>query len=124
MDLSWIQLGSLLTLLGVTLGTFSTHSIEKKLSKNFITFFKTGVLYHIIHSFALFIIAWLSTLTHDPAVQYAGLFFMIGILLFSGFSYILAITETEGFRWITLIGALFFLAGWFLLLHGNYTNFH
>ena len=120
MDLSWIQLGSLLCLLGVTLGTFGIHSIESKITPKFIGSYRAGIAYHIIHSIALFVIAWLSTLSNDPSIQYSGLFFMVGILFFSGFSYLYAITEVEWFKWVTVIGAFFFLVGWFLLLHARY----
>jgi uncharacterized membrane protein YgdD (TMEM256/DUF423 family) len=106
--------------LGVAMGAFGSHLLRAKLSDHYLEVFKTGVLYHFLHALALFVVAWLSTQSSDPKVQYAGIFFMAGIVLFSGSLYILSITEIKWLGAITPLGGLSFLAGWALLFYSTY----
>ncbi len=122
MNLNWVQLGSVLMFLGVGLGAFGSHLLRSKLSEASLEIYKTGVLYHFLHALAIFIVAWLSTQTNDPRVQYAGVFFMMGIVLFSGSLYLLSITEIRWLGAITPLGGLCFLTGWALLFYSNYPN--
>ncbi len=119
MDLTWVQLGSLFMLLGVLLGTLGTNTLKLKASKEALTNFKTGIFYHLLHSLALFLVYFLSTIYVDPNIQYAGLFFITGILLYSGALYLYAITDFFPLRIIEHIGIFFFLLGWFFLLHSD-----
>ena len=123
MNLSWLQLGSLLMFLGIVLGAFGGHALKTKLSFEEIEIYKTGVFYHLIHALALFIVAWLSTQSTDIKVQYAGLAFLSGIVLFSGTLYALAITDIKWLGFITPLGGLSFLAGWVLLFYTQYMKF-
>ena len=123
MNYSWVQIGSLSMFLGVTLGAFGSHILRSRLSEHYFDVFKTGVLYHLIHALALFVVAWLSTQSNDPKIHFAGLLFLIGIVLFSGSLYILSITEIKWLGAITPLGGLSFLAGWFLLFAGQYQKF-
>ena len=44
-------------------------------------------------------------------------FFVIGIVLFSGSLYILAVTDMKWLGMITPIGGIFFILGWIVLLY-------
>ena len=122
MNLTWIQLGSLFMFLGVGLGAFGSHLLRLKLSSENLEIFKTGVFYQFLHAFGLFLIAWLSTQSSDIKVQYAGILFMMGIVLFSGSLYILSITEIKWLGAITPLGGLSFLIGWGLLFYSTYNQ--
>jgi uncharacterized membrane protein YgdD (TMEM256/DUF423 family) len=124
MNLSWLQLGSLFMFLGVLLGTVGTNTLKLKASKESLNAFKTGIFYHLLHSLALFVIFYLTTVYADPHIQYAGLFFITGILLYSGALYLYAITELFALRVIEHVGIGCFLAGWFFLIHSNYHMFY
>ncbi len=115
MNLNWIQIGSVVMFLGVALGAFGSHALKGKLSVYAIEIYKTGILYHFIHGFALFLISWIITVSTDPKIHYAGLCFLLGIIFFSGSLYILAITGIKTFGIITPIGGVLFLCGWGLL---------
>jgi uncharacterized membrane protein YgdD (TMEM256/DUF423 family) len=43
----------------------------------------------------------------------SGLFLMLGILLFSGSLYLLALTGITKFGMMTPVGGIFFMLGWF-----------
>ena len=120
MNLSWVQLGSLLMFLGVVLSAFGAHALKTKIAPEYMDVYKTAIFYHLIHALALFIVAWLTTQSTDIKVQYAGLLFIVGIVLFSGTLYAISIT---GFKWlgmITPLGGLAFLTGWAFLFLSHY----
>ena len=101
--------------LAVGLGAFGSHALKEKLSAYSMDVYKTAVLYHFIHALALFVVAWVSTQTQDPKVYYAGIFFVVGIVLFSSPLYLLSITGIKWLGAITPLGGLSFLTGWALL---------
>jgi len=116
MSPNWIQLASIIMFLGVALGAFAAHGLKSRLTEYGMDIFKTAVLYQFIHGLALFILAWLSTVTQSPKIGYAGAFFLAGIVFFSGSLYILAITNIRWMGAITPLGGICFLIGWVLLL--------
>ncbi len=116
MAFQWVRLASFLMFIGVVLGAFGSHALKPRLSEYAADIYKTAVLYHFIHALGLFVVAWLVAQWGDtPAIHYAGLFFVLGILFFSGSLYLLAVT---GIRWlgaVTPVGGVCFLSGWALL---------
>ena len=111
----WVKIASLFMFLGVVLGAFGSHALRDKLAGHYLEVYKTGVLYHFIHALALFIVAWLSTQNNDPKIYAAGIFFVIGIVFFSGSLYILSVTQIKWLGVLTPLGGLSFLIGWGLL---------
>jgi len=118
--MNWIQLGSLMMFLAVALGAFGAHALKDKLDSHYLDVYKTAVLYHFIHALALFVIAWLRSQYQDPKIQIAGLFFLAGIILFSGSLYLLSVTPAKWLGAITPLGGLCFLTGWAMLFLGKY----
>jgi len=115
MNFSWVQIGSVAMFLGVALGAFGAHALRERLTDYYLDVYKTAVLYHFIHGLALFVVAWLSAQQSDPKVQTAGIFFLLGIVLFSGSLYLLSVTQIKWLGAITPLGGLSFLAGWIFL---------
>jgi uncharacterized membrane protein YgdD (TMEM256/DUF423 family) len=106
--------------LSVALGAFAAHGLKSYISNNAIAIFETGVRYQFYHVFAL--IATAILYREFPRVKYAGWLFIIGMILFSGSLYMLAIVQgmvQPGFKWlgpITPVGGMFFIAGWIWML--------
>lgn len=113
--MTWIRIASLLMFLAVALGAFGSHALRGRLTDHYLDVYKTAVLYHFIHASGIFVVAWLSTVSQDPRITYAGLAFLAGIVLFSGSLYVLSVTGTKWLGAITPLGGLSFLAGWLLL---------
>ena len=82
-----ITIAGVMGLLGVALGAFGAHGLANSLSDKMLETFKTGVLYHLIHSVVLLALA----LSHFRFTK-SFLFILIGILLFSFSLYIYSIT--------------------------------
>lgn len=101
--------------LGVALGAFGAHALRDKLTAYQMEIYKTGVLYHFIHALGLFVVAWLSAQAQNPKIALAGSCFTIGIILFSGSLYLLALTGHKWLGAVTPLGGLSFLMGWALI---------
>ncbi len=102
--------------LAVALGAFGAHGLQDKLEPKMLTTFEVGVRYHMYHALALLATAWLSSqLPGSRLPAAAGVSFLIGIVLFSGVLYVLALT---GARWLGMVaplGGTAFMVGWVLL---------
>jgi len=116
----WIRIASILMFLAVGLGAFGAHAIRGKISDYYLEVYKTAVLYQFIHALGLFAVAWLSGLSADPKIIWAGILMLAGIVIFSGSLYVLSLT---GIKWLgafTPIGGLCFLISWVLLAFAKY----
>ena len=111
----WLRIAGLMMFLGVALGAFGSHALRGKLDDYSLAVFKTAVMYHLIHALGLFIVANLSSLMNDSRIQWAGIFLVAGIILFSGSLYLLAITGQRWLGAVTPLGGLSFLTAWILI---------
>lgn len=112
----WAKIASLFLLSGVALGAFGAHALRDRLTPYAIEIYKTAVLYHLIHALGLFAVAWISTQTKtSPYIYWSGILLTVGIILFSGSLYLLAITDFKTLGAITPLGGLAFIIGWFML---------
>lgn len=124
MHRGFLLLATILGALSVGLGAFGAHGLKKIVGPETVASFETAVRYQFYHVFALLAVAILFEKFPDRFLKWAGNCFIIGILLFSGSLYLMAImdaTEMVGKKSIgiiTPIGGLFFIAGWLLLFFG------
>lgn len=103
--------------LAVALGAFGAHGLKPRLSMEELQWFETANRYHFYHTLALLSVALLKG--ESPLLRNAGFAFVIGILLFSGSLYVMAVTGLKTLGMITPLGGLAFLAGWgFLCVFG------
>lgn len=103
-------------LLSVGLGAFAAHGLRGRLDTRLMNVFETGVSYQFTHTLALFGVCILMTLWERHwALIYASYAFMLGIILFSGSLYLLALTHMKWPGPITPLGGLLFMVGWALL---------
>jgi uncharacterized membrane protein YgdD (TMEM256/DUF423 family) len=106
-------------LLSVGLGAFAAHGLRGRLDARLMNTFETGVSYQFTHTLALFGVCILMTLWERHwSLVYASYAFMLGIVLFSGSLYLLALTHMKWPGPITPLGGLFFMIGWALLAVG------
>lgn len=108
----WIIIAGFIGFTGVALGAFGAHRLNDQLSSEMLSIYKTGVLYHLIHSVAILAIAFYG----NKLLYKSAMMFVIGILLFSLSLYIYAQTGNKLFTMITPIGGIFLLIGWALII--------
>ena len=114
----WFFLAALFGFLSVALGAFGAHSLKNILDEYGKSVYGKAVLYQMFHSMALFAVGVLQHLFKGISFSPAGFGFLIGILLFSGSLYVLAITGIKWLGAITPIGGIAFLFGWAWLIFG------
>jgi len=118
----FLILGTLLAALAVALGAFGAHGLKKLVDAETISIYQTGVQYQMYHALALIIVGILAQRSDSSLLNYAGFFFIGGIVCFSGSLYLLssfrAMNKTvPGFVYpITPLGGILFILGWLLLL--------
>lgn len=95
----------------VALGAFGAHGLKPVLEANGTTaIWQTGALYHLVHSAVLLFVAG-----REPLSVWAWRLFVLGMLIFSGTLYLLAVTNVKWLGAITPIGGVCLIAGWLVL---------
>jgi uncharacterized membrane protein YgdD (TMEM256/DUF423 family) len=115
MDKTLMFVGALLGGVGVALGAFAAHGLRGRLSPEMLAVFETGVRYHMYHALAILVTAVLMSRIEGRAIVIAGWSFGVGILIFSGSLYALALSGVTILGAITPIGGVAFLVGWISL---------
>ncbi len=111
--------GILLGLLAIVLGAFGAHGLEKLVDPESVEVFETGVRYQMYHALFLLFLAIIGSLgeKHKKRIY---LMVLIGVILFSFSIYFLALNSLTNFDFkvigfLTPIGGIFLILGWFLL---------
>lgn len=107
-----ISAAGILGFLGVGLGAFGSHILENQISLQMMETYKTGILYHLIHSVALLAIS----LYGNKRFNTAGYFFIAGIILFSFSLYLYSLTGVKFFAMVTPAGGISFLSAWAMVI--------
>lgn len=105
---------------GVALGAFGAHGLEDHWEATLeaadaayrIDLWKTGTFYHLTHAIVLLVLAFGCPEKHQARL--ASWCFVIGINIFSGSLYLLAITGLKWMGAIVPIGGVLLLIGWVL----------
>lgn len=115
--------GAVMGVLGIVLGAFAAHGLEKLVDEKAIESFNTGVRYQMYHAFLLLIIGATDFLTKKfKSLVYV--FILSGVVLFSGSIYGLATNPLSSFDFktiamVTPLGGLLLIFGWILMLIGT-----
>ena len=111
--------GAINGFLSVALGAFGAHALEERLSQKYLAIWETAVQYQMFHAVALIAIAILmhpNLLGPSGALSTAGYAILIGIIIFSGSLFVLALSGIGILGAITPIGGVAFLVGWVMLI--------
>src|SRR5215470_3145104 len=101
MDRTFLLTGALAALTAVALGAFGAHGLRTRLSPEMLAVFETGVRYHMYHALAIVATAIVMVRLNGWLIVMAGWLFTIGIVLFSGSLYVLALTGKAALGIIT-----------------------
>ena len=121
----FISIAAFLAALTVALGAFGAHALKAVLPPAALITYETAVRYQMYHVLALLITGILigkaASPTGQKLLRRAGLFFLDGIVLFSGSLYFIVAKPflgIEGLPWIgilTPMGGLLWMIAWVLL---------
>ncbi|MGD0142462.1 MAG: DUF423 domain-containing protein [Rhizomicrobium sp.] len=108
----WLLVAAINGFLAVAAGAFGAHGLQGRLDAHSLEVFETGARYQMYHALATGLAALAMRGAAAAPAQVAAGFFLVGIVLFSGSLYILALTGIRGFGIVTPFGGLAFLVGW------------
>ena len=108
MSVVLFRIAGVLCFLAVALGAFGAHGLRSTLeARGMLEVWNKAVFYQFVHAIVLLVLALYGTINRG-----ACLLLVIGILLFSGSLYLLALTNLRWLGAVTPLGGLCFLAGW------------
>jgi uncharacterized membrane protein YgdD (TMEM256/DUF423 family) len=115
--MNWSVIGAVLMALAVGLGAFGAHGLKNRLDAYSLSVYEKAVFYHFVHALGILFAASLARTNGISAAGLArvGWLLLIGIILFSGSLYTLAVSGIRGLGAITPLGGLAFIAGWVVL---------
>ena len=108
----YLMIGSISGCLVIIMGAFGAHALNEILDDYSKSVYNKAVLYHMFHSIALLILGLINKIQPEIQLSIAGWSFLLGIILFSGSLYILAITGIKPLGMITPLGGILFIIGW------------
>lgn len=117
---SFLVLAAIAGFSGVALGAFGAHSLKGTLEPHQLGWWNTAVQYHLVHAVVLLgVSVWLQISPNDSCSRWlrrTGIMMVLGLLLFSGSLYSMALTDMRALGMITPFGGLSWLMGWFGLV--------
>ena len=111
----WFFIAAIIGALAILLAAFGEHALSSRLSIRGLTTFANGTRYQMYHALAMGLAALAARGKAAPLAKIAALLFFIGILLFSGSLYGLALTGITALGFVTPLGGLALIAGWIAL---------
>ncbi len=101
----------------VALGAFGAHGLQSHFSAledggKRMEWWATAAHYHLVHSVVLAIVALLLAERASTAARVSGVAFELGMLVFSGSLYTMALTGVRALGAVTPFGGLALLIGW------------
>ncbi|WP_299217725.1 DUF423 domain-containing protein [uncultured Dokdonia sp.] len=111
--------GSILGFLGVVIGAFGAHGLEKLVDADAIATFETAVKYQIYHALLMLLVA--SFALSEKTKKVLHILILVGVILFSGSIYGLATNVLTGFDFTTIgfvtpIGGALLITAWGVLI--------
>jgi uncharacterized membrane protein YgdD (TMEM256/DUF423 family) len=119
----FVSAGALNALLAVLMGAFGAHLLRERffIEAHYLEVWKTGVQYHLFHALALLYLGTVAEKMPQRLSEWIGALFALGMALFCGSLYLLALTslqKTGAIKWLGMItpgGGVCFLVAWALL---------
>lgn len=115
--MNWSATGAILLALAVILGAFGAHGLRDRLDAYSMGVYEKAVFYQFLHSMGILVVSLLPRTGTFPenGANWVCLLLLIGIVIFSGSLYLLAVTGNRMLGAITPIGGISFILGWLLL---------
>jgi uncharacterized membrane protein YgdD (TMEM256/DUF423 family) len=108
----------ILLALATVLGAFGAHALKAQLSPDWLQVYETAVRYHFFNALGLLGIGLTLRFVNAPAVRWATMLVLIGIVLFSGSLYALTFGAPRAFGFVTPVGGLALITGWICFAAG------
>ena len=107
-----ITIAAIFGLISVIAGAAGTHALRDTLDAGALSTFETAARFQMYHALALLAVGILAMRWQTRILTVSAALFTLGILLFSGSLYILALTGIGIFGAIAPIGGISLMAAW------------
>lgn len=116
----WIRVGAVLMVCAVIIGALGSHTLRGLIAERGAVF-ATALQFHLAHGIAVLAtaVAGGCGIITRSRLRVAAALLTVGIVLFSGSLYLLAITGTKVFGPITPVGGVALIAAWIALVLGG-----
>ena len=115
-DRQVVVAASLNLFIAVAAGAFGAHALKGALPPEMLATWQTAVSYQTTHGLGMMGIALLMGRFGTILLSRAAFFMLIGIILFSGSLYLLALTGQREFGILTPFGGAAFLLAWLMVM--------
>jgi uncharacterized membrane protein YgdD (TMEM256/DUF423 family) len=117
--MNWTAIGAVLMAVAVGMGAFGAHGLRNRLDTYSLSVYEKAVFYHFIHALGILLTSLLARTNaiSIPGQARVAWLLLIGIVVFSGSLYALALSGARILGAITPIGGVSFIAGWLLLAY-------
>ncbi len=113
--MNYFAIGALLGCATIIIGAFGAHGLKNILDEYSKSIFEKAILYQMFHTIAILLLGIIEKIVPNTNLYIPGLLFLLGIIIFSGSLYVLAITSIKWMGAITPIGGLLFIVGWIIV---------
>ncbi len=112
--MNWSAIGAWGLALAVMIGAFGAHGLRGRLDDYSMSIYERAVFYHFVHALGILIVSALAAAGNVPraASEWVCRLLAIGVVLFSGSLYALALTGNKMLGAITPFGGVSFIAAW------------
>jgi len=115
----FLAIAGILGFLAVAVGAVGAHALKAHLTPDAMALFRTGWEYHMLHALALGLIGSLAlNFPKIRSFRFAGGFWILGIVLFSGSLYAVSLGAPRILVHVTPVGGFSLMAGWIALCLG------
>ncbi|MBJ9984545.1 DUF423 domain-containing protein [Acinetobacter sp. S40] len=111
----WIAIAAVNLALAVILGAFGAHGLKAFATPEQLGWWSTATQYFFYHALGLLALGILARINSPFSIKASFILIQIGILLFCGSLYIMALGLPRGLGAITPLGGVFMILGWLVL---------
>ena len=111
--MNWLSIGAINMAVAVACGAFAAHGLKARLSAEQMAWWQTGTQYFFYHALGLLIVGMLLRINlTSPTIAWV---MQLGIVLFTGSLYLMALGMPRWLGAITPIGGTLFIIAWIWL---------
>ena len=116
----YIIIASLFAALAILFGAFGSHALKERLSAQSLEVYDIATRYLMFHALGIFLIALLGFQLPKESLETPVTMMIVGISIFSGSLYLLAMLDFKKLGMVTPIGGLLLIVSWLLLAYNTY----
>lgn len=116
MKTRWFAYGAIAMALMVAAGAFGAHALQARLEPEPLGWWNTAAQYHALHAIGLLAVGWLTEhRAPSRALSVAGWGMLVGLVLFCGSLYTMALTDLRWLGAVTPLGGTSWIVAWIAL---------